>query len=207
MYPADFIIDFPDYRRNAVTVSNIEKGKQQGVNVMERYNKQNKLKYMVMAAVFAAMIYVMTAFLHVPTHQGYIHVGDGVIYLAAALLPAPYAAAAGAIGAGLSDYLSGYALWVVPTMLIKSSSALLFTGRKPTIITKRNILALFPAALLCAGGYYLTGALLYGSFITALADVPTNLVQSAASSALFVFLGLALDRMGFKKRILTRSHG
>lgn len=162
---------------------------------------------MVMAAVFAAMIYVMTAFLHVPTHQGYIHVGDGVIFLAAALLPAPYAAAAGAIGAGLSDYLSGYALWIIPTVMIKSSTALLFTGRKPTIITKRNILALLPAMVLCVGGYYLAGSLIYGSFITPLADIPTNLVQSAASSALYIFLGLALDKMGFKKRLLRQSNG
>ena len=37
---------------------------------------------------------------------GYIHLGDALIYLAAVLLPAPYAMAAGAIGGGLADLLT-----------------------------------------------------------------------------------------------------
>ena len=73
---------------------------------MNRKNYQDHLKYTVLAAMFAAMVYVMTAFVHIPTNQGYVHIGDGIIFLAAAILPAPYAMAAGAVGAGLSDYLS-----------------------------------------------------------------------------------------------------
>ena len=73
---------------------------------MERNKQQEHLKYLVLAAIFSAMVYVLTAFVRIPTHQGYIHVGDGIIYIAAALLPLPYAMLTGAIGAGLSDYLS-----------------------------------------------------------------------------------------------------
>ena len=89
---------------------------------------------MVFTALFAALICVMTAFVHIPTNQGYIHAGDGIIFLAAAVLPAPYAMLAGAIGAGFSDYLSGYAMWVLPTMIIKAASAAVFSARKDTII-------------------------------------------------------------------------
>ncbi len=172
---------------------------------------QNHIRYTVLASLFAAMIYVMTAFVHIPTHQGYIHVGDGIIYLAASLLPTPYAIGASAIGAGLSDYLSGYAMWVLPTMIIKALIASLFSCSKTTVINKRNILAAVPAAVICVGGYYLSGALisiLSGSaheaaWTAALADIPTNLIQSIASTVLFVILGVSLDKTGVKKYILS----
>ena len=101
---------------------------------MERRKNRENLKYAVLAAVLGAMVYVLTAFLKVPTHQGYIHIGDGVIFLAAALLPAPYAMAAGALGAGLSDYLAGYPMWVLPTVIIKALTVVAFTSRKNTLV-------------------------------------------------------------------------
>lgn len=178
---------------------------------MERKKRNERLRYLVLTAIFSAMVYVLTAFVRLPTHQGYIHVGDGMIYLAAALLPFPYAMLTGAIGAGLADYLAGYPLWVLPTIIIKALMVLPFSRSKPTLITKRNLFALVPAAMICIGGYYLAAVLLYGSWITPLADIPTNAIQSVVGSVLFVFLGVSLDKMSFKERFLlteykSRSH-
>ena len=53
--------------------------------------------------LFAAMIALMTAYIfHIPygANGGYIHFGDALIYIAAILLPRPYALAAAAIGGG-----------------------------------------------------------------------------------------------------------
>ena len=64
----------------------------------KKANKQ--LIYVVMAALFAAIITVVTAYvLRIPTGNGYIHLGDSFIFLAASLLPLPYAIAAAAVGA------------------------------------------------------------------------------------------------------------
>ena len=177
--------------------------------VMNRKANHEHIKYTVLAALFAAMVYVMTAFVHIPTNQGYVHIGDGIIFLAAAILPAPYAMAAGAVGAGLSDYLSGYAMWVLPTMIIKAATAAVFSYRKDTIINKRNLLAIIPAAFICVGGYYLAGTLLAflsgtpieGAFAAALVDVPSNIIQTVGSAVLFAVLGAALDRSGIKKLV------
>lgn len=178
-------------------------GFRKGDKEMERKKEQEHLKYLVLSAIFCAMVYVLTAFVRIPTHQGYIHVGDGIIYIAAALLPLPYAVLTGAIGAGLSDYLSGYPMWVLPTVIIKALTVLSFSHSKATIINKRNIIALLPAFILCVGGYYFSAAILYGDWGVALIDIPTNCIQSAASAALFIFLGLSLDKAGFKKRFLN----
>ena len=62
-----------------------------------------KLKYLTITGLMAAMITIMTAYIcHIPTgiNGGYIHFGDSLIYLAAAILPTPYALAAAAVGGG-----------------------------------------------------------------------------------------------------------
>lgn len=170
---------------------------------MNRDKKQEQLKYIALTSVMAAMTYVLTAFLHIPTHEGYVHIGDGMIYLSATLLPTPYAMAVGTIGAGLSDLLSGYVMWVLPTAIIKALTAACFSRKKENIVCTRNIIALVPAGIICVGGYYLSSGIMYGDFIAAFADVPSNCIQIGASIILYLVLGFALDRMGFKKRFLS----
>lgn len=63
--------------------------------------RKNKMKYRTLTGLMAAMITLMTAYIcHIPIglNGGYLHFGDSLIYLAAALLPTPYALAAAAIG-------------------------------------------------------------------------------------------------------------
>ena len=180
---------------------------------MERKKSQEHLKNLILAALFAAMVYIMTAFVHIPTHQGYVHIGDGIIYLAAALLPTPYAIGSAAVGAGLSDYLSGYPHWVLPTMIIKALTAAVFTHKKETIINKRNLIGIAPAIIICVGGYFLAGALLKwvagsdlsSAMIVSLADIPSNIIQGVGSAVLFVLLGTALDKSGVKRLVATGS--
>ena len=59
-------------------------------------NSTKHIQLICVTGLFAAMIYVLTAWLHIPTGAGYTHAGDGLIYLAASMLPTPYAMAAGA---------------------------------------------------------------------------------------------------------------
>ena len=100
-------------------------------------NRSSKVRTLVLTGLFSALIYVFTAYLHVPTGAGYTHAGDGLIYLAGSILPAPYAAAAGAIGGGLADGLTGFAVWMPATIVIKMITALFFSNRSKNIITLR----------------------------------------------------------------------
>ena len=109
--------------------------------------KNKTTRRICLTALMAAIIYVFTAYIHVPSHTGYTHVGDGFLYLAASLLPAPYAAAAGAIGAGLADLLSGYSIWAPGTIIIKALTAFCFTNKLDKLVNKRNILGIVPAML------------------------------------------------------------
>lgn len=146
-------------------------------------------------ALFAALIYVFTAFFHIPSHTGYTHIGDGFLYLAACMLPAGYAAAAGAIGAGLADLLSGYAMWLPGTVVIKALAALCFAHGQKKLLSPRNLLALVPAWALCIGGYYLYEGLLTGNFVAPLAGIPGYVTQSALSTVVYVLLAAAFEHV------------
>lgn len=164
--------------------------------------KQEKLKRMCLTGVFTAVVFVFTAYLHIPSHTGYTHVGDGFIYLAASLLPLPYAAFVGAVGALLADCLTGFALWAPGSVIIKTAAVFFFTSNKKTILTPRNLLALLPASAVCIGGYYSYEALITGNFIAPLAGIPGYITQSVLSSMLFAVLGLALDKLKIKEHLI-----
>ena len=164
--------------------------------------KKNHIKLTCMTAIFAALVYVVTAYLHIPTYNGYVHCGDGFIFIAACLLPMPYSVIVGVLGAMLADLLTGFAIWAPGSMIIKGLLALLFTCKSNKILTVRNLIMLLPAALISAGGYYLYEVLITGSFVASLAGIPGSLTQAAASSIVFVVIGIALDKNDIKKKLL-----
>ena len=166
-----------------------------------------KVRRLTLTGMFSALIFVFTAYIHVPTGAGYTHAGDGLIYLAASILPFHYAAAAGAIGGGLADGLSGFVVWLPATVVIKPITALFFSNKGETIITVRNILAILPSLILCIVGYSLYEGIVMargfstGAIIAAFSQTPAYIVQVGASSVLYIAAGIALDRVGFKKNV------
>ncbi len=169
-------------------------------------NQLKSTRLTVITALFAALIFLVTAYvLHIPTPAtgGYIHLGDAFLYLAASMLPAPFAIAAGGIGEALSDLLTGGAVYALPTLIIKSAMALCFTSAGKKIVTKRNIAAAVLAGVICITGYYLTEAVLYHSFVSPLAEIPANLIQASASAAVYLMIGNAFDRLDVRNRLLS----
>lgn len=163
--------------------------------------KNNKIKYMCLAGVFTAIVFVLTAYLHVPSYTGYVHVGDGIIYLSACLLPLPYAVFVGAGGALLADCLTGFAVWAPGSVIIKAATVFFFTAKREKILNLKNTLALIPAGAVCIGGYYLYEALITGNFVAPLSGIPGNISQSVLSSLVFVIIGFACDRFNVKNTL------
>ena len=164
--------------------------------------KDQKIRLMCIAGIFTAIVFVFTAYLHIPSHTGYTHVGDGFIYLAACMLPLPYARFVGAGGALLADCLTGYAIWAPGSIIIKSVAVLFFSRKSARIISIRNLLALIPAWAVCIGGYYLYEALITGNFVAPLSGIPGYITQSVLSSILFVVAGLAMDKFNAKNTLV-----
>lgn len=154
-------------------------------------------------AIFAALTTLMTAYiLHIPfgMNGGYVHLGDTMIYLAAAILPMPYAFAAGAIGGGLADLLTA-PVWAPATVIIKMLICLPFSSKGKKIVTKRNIAATFLAFWISAVGYYVAEGIMFGFTAAFFTSLTGSIIQSGGSAVAFIIIGAALDRLGFKQNM------
>lgn len=164
-------------------------------------------KNIVLAGLLAAMVCVATSLLHITIPGGtggYVHLGDAVIYLAASILPTPYALAAAAVGAGVADLLVA-PLWAPFTVVIKAVMALTFTAKNDKMLCRRNAVAPLLAGVVCVVGYYIAeviilwvGGDLSSAAFAALAAVPFNGAQALASGIAYILLAAALDRLQFK---------
>lgn len=166
--------------------------------------RSKHLQYTAVAALLAAMTALTTAYvMHIPTGfgNGYIHLGDAVIFLAFSMLPRGYAIAAASVGGALADLLCGATNWMLPTAIIKGVMGIAFTSKNPHLFGGRNAIAMAVGGVIGVVGYAIAGGVMYGSVAAGLVDVPFNLVQEAASAAAYTLLAVALDRLEFKHRM------
>jgi len=142
----------------------------------------------------AALVALTTAFLKIPmpSGAGYIHIGDGAIYVAAVLL-GPYAAAPAAVGSALADVIAGYPIYALPTLMIKGAMGYLagwYMARGLCASCGKDVRKLLTSALVFAAaglimmaGYWVTDTVLFG-WATALAGLPFNLLQGLGGVAI-----------------------
>lgn len=163
-----------------------------------------KMRYITLTGLMAAMIALMTAYIcHVPVgvNGGYIHFGDSLIYIAAALLPTPYALAAAAIGGGLADLMTA-PMWAPATIIIKMLITIPFTNKAAKIITPRNVIATVIAYFISGVCYFFAEYILFDSFGSAfIASMSGSLIQSGGSAVFFIIFGIALDRVHIKAKL------
>lgn len=161
------------------------------------------IRRLTVTAVFAALTTLMTAYIfHIPVgmNGGYVHLGDAVIYLCAAILPMPYACAAGAVGGGLADLLTA-PVWAPATIMIKMLICLPFSAKGKKLVTKRNVAAAFLAFWISAAGYYMAEGIMFGFTAAFFTSLGGSVVQSGGSALVFFIAGTALDRLGFKNNM------
>ena len=176
-------------------------------------NKQSRLRIGALSAMFAALIIVTTAYIKIPAPLGYVHIGDSMVYLAAAILPFPFNFLAVAVGGATADLLAGYPQWALPTAIIKALNALPFflirftlksSPKLNKIINLQNLLMLIPTTIITLGGYFAANALMY-DVGAAVAELLPNLFQAFIGGVVFVAAGLSLDAVKFKSKILHRE--
>lgn len=151
-------------------------------------------KKLSMTGLMAALICVLTMFprIPIPAGAGYIHLGDGMILLAAMLL-GPMAIPAAAIGSALADLFSGYALYAPATCLIKGLVALIayLLYRKGHIL--QTLIAFVAAEVAMVAGYFIFEWFIAREY--AVVDIVGNTIQGASGVALGVAFTYAVPRL------------
>ena len=177
----------------------------------ERPESGGRTRQMVLAAMFVALGCVATMLVQIPSPtNGYLNLGDAVVLLGAYLLGPAYGAVAGGAGPALADLLSGYAMYVPGTLVIKAlmglTAALLYRG-----LGRRTwapaVCGLAAESIMVAGYWLYDGVLAAaggGDFSLALAasaaGIPSNLIQGAFGLAVSTLLVLALLRSAYVRR-------
>ena len=142
--------------------------------------KDDRVRRMTAAAMFAAMCAVATMALRIPTPtNGYVHLGDSFVLLAGFVLGPAYGAAAAGIGSMLADLLSGYAYYMPGTLIIKAAcaacAALIYSKLHGTVTA--CAVGAVAAECIMVLGYLAFEALALGYGAGALAGVAMNIGQ------------------------------
>ena len=168
------------------------------------------VRQLALTGLFAALSCAATMVLQIPSPTGgYLNLGDTVVILGAWMLGPLCGMAAGGTGSAMADLLSGYAVYVPGTLMIKAlmglTAALFYRA-----LRKRGLL--FCAAV--AEALMILGYWLYDGLLAALsgggalrlclagsaAGIPSNLVQAVFGAAASTLLACALRRSAYVRR-------
>lgn len=156
-------------------------------------------------AIFTALILLATSVIKISTGlgEGYIHLGDCFVYLSACVLPFPYCLIASALGGALADILGGFAIWSVPTAIIKmliTSPFAIVCKKSVKILNKKTVLMTVVSGVITILGYFIAECILY-SVASATLSIIGNTIQAVASGILFIIIAKSTDKINLKRRI------
>lgn len=165
-------------------------------------------KAIAFTALASALICVSTIiYIPVPGGFGYIHIGDSLIFLFSYLLPLPFVAIASGLGSSVADIITGYSIYAIPTLLIKSCMAVI---ARSFIINKANtinlLVGLVFGSIFMQLGYLLVEVLLFGE-VVGLTVFLFGLIQSIASIPLALLLIKAIRKVPDMERIRNQWEG
>ena len=147
-------------------------------------------KQLTLTAVMSAFVFIATFVPKIPIPLGYAHLGDAVIFLAVIFCGRRIGILSGVIGSALADFLSGFPIWIIPTIFIKAAEAEIFW-----LLRGKNILlGLIVASLVMTAGYTLAGAFLYDSLSAGLASTLGLLIKSAVNIFVTIILSSTIKR-------------
>lgn len=175
------------------------------------YFSSLKLQDMVQVSLMAALTYIATAVINIPSgviFKGVVHLGDSMVFLAAILLGRKKGFLSAAIGMCLFDILSPYAIWAPFTFFIKGimayiAASIAYRNECNGNNFWNNILAFIVASIWMISAYYVAGILLMHfvtnigfsqAFAMAAAGIPGNIAQTVAGMAIALPLGKILNR-------------
>ena len=141
------------------------------------------------------MTTVMTMVIQIPTvgTEGYLNLGDMVVFIAAFVLGKKGGFIVGGFGSSLADLLTGYTHYVPITLIVKGLEGYIAGSLLETKIGRQKpIIATSIAGIFMAFGYFIPETFMYGK--AAVASIPGNIMQGLFGAVTSVLLYTALKR-------------
>lgn len=144
---------------------------------------------------------VATMVVQIPIPLGYAHLGDSVILISAYFFGPVVGALAGGIGSAMADILTGYAIWALPTLLIKTIMPVIACTffknnvQRCKVFSIRGIAGAVVTLLFMTAGYVFFGGILYGSAAAGIASAPGLLLKSVVNLAVYLFVAFGISKV------------
>ena len=165
---------------------------------------KSHVQKIVMAAMMMCLVMIATVFIRVPIPgtQGYVHLGDSMVFLSVLILGWKYGAVASAFGGLLADVLGGAAAWAPWTFVIKGVMAVILgliamkLSERSSISRGRFIFGeaagMVVAGIFMVAGYYLAEGVMYGNSLAPVIGIPWNIGQFVVGMVIAIVLATAL---------------
>lgn len=168
----------------------------------------NKTRELVLRALMIALVCIATMTIQIPTPgtNGYVNIGDSVIFISSILFGPIPGMIAGGIGSALADILSGYSHWALFTLIVKGLEGYLvgIIVRKHNTILK-DVFATALGTIVMVVGYFGAGIVLKGSVLISAASIPSNLIQGIISMAISIPLAYSLNKVSYVRSFKAHS--
>ena len=161
------------------------------------------IKTLSKMAMMAAITFVGIYTVKIPVPNGYVHIGDCMIFLGVLLLGTKRGALAGAIGAAVSDLLAGYAHWIVPTFLIKfimASIMGLFIDKIMPKVKWNWLIGAIVGGIAQIALYFVADTVMFGMAL-GIVDIPGNTIQTVAGIILTGVMVALFNKSGIMNRL------
>ena len=164
-----------------------------------------RTKKIVLTGLMIALVCLATIAIQIPVPgtNGYVNIGDTIIFMTSILFGPIPGMIAGGIGSALADILSGYTHWALFTLIIKGIEGYVvgFIISKLKTTNLNIILSTLLGSIVMVFGYFVFGAYLSGGFGASLLSVPSNCVQGVVSMFLSIPLVCSLRDIKYIKSL------
>jgi uncharacterized membrane protein len=173
-------------------------------------NKEKTTK-IILTGLMMAMIVAATMLIVIPVPfgNGYIHLGDAIIFLSVLILGWKHGAVAAGAGSAMADLLLGFAVWAPWTLVIKGimgavmglfiQKAMRKPGKSILGVPLYQLFGMVLAGFFMAAGYYVAEGVIYGNFLAAALGIPWNIVQFGVGMVIASILAAALYKTPAKQ--------
>ena len=180
--------------------------------------EKDRTNRMVLTSLMVCLVLLATYIIKIPSPftQGYVHLGDTMIFLSVLLLGKKGGAVAAGLGSGLADLLGGYAAYAPWTFIIKAVMAFIMgafieatTKKKKHHIKIGSVPLVEIIGMIIAGmemviGYALVDGVLAGNMLSGILGAPFNVGQFTVGLVLATILAMALYKTPAKKFFIYR---
>ena len=173
----------------------------------------NKTRLICAAALFVALVAVVTMLVRVPISytNGYKNLGDAVIMISGVFFGPLIGFLVGGVGSMIADFVLGYAHYAWATLIIKGIEGLIVALIYQRQLKKKGdtylpfLIASIIGGLWMCGGYFLVNWLYFADFYVALSGVIGNLIQAGIGVAVASLLYFTLKPFFSRYRKQTSS--